>query len=308
LFGITLLNSLGNRESPDGFSNKGGASIGVGGKGVLGLLSSLTLAQSASVAGGLKSRGNNSRPAWVSLGQDWSMQGISITLANWMCKGTYAIVMNAKGSVGTGLADEATGSQTKGISVTLAQALWGPVAVGGTSWVEAGTAKRSIKAIAKERLSVTLAQALWGPVAVGSTSWVDTGSAKSSVWAIAKEWLSVTLAQALRGPVAIGGTSWVEPGSAKSSVWAIAKERLSVTLSKALWGPVAVGGTSWVEAGSAKSTVCAIAKEWLSFTLAEALRGPVAVGGTGRVEAGTTQSTVRTISIKWVGSGQCQKR
>jgi len=230
--GLTLLDSLGQRESPDGFSNKGSASVGVGGKGIHGLINSLTLAKSASVAGGLESRGNNSGPAWVSLGQDWSIQGISIALS---------------------------------------KALWGPVAVGSTSWVEAGTAKRSIKAIAKERLSVTLAQALWGPVAVGSTSWVDTGSAKSSVWAIAKEWLSVTLAQALRGPVAIGGTSWVEPYSAKSSLWAIAKERLS-------------------------------------FTLAEALRGPVAVGGTGRVEAGTTQSTVRTISIKWVGSGQRQKR
>merc|ERR1719402_917232 len=120
-----------------------------------------------------------------------------------MGKGTNAIVMNAESSVGTGLPDEATGAQTKSISVTLNQALWGPVAVRGTSGVEAGTAKSAKWAIGIEWLSFTLAQTLWGPVAVRGTSWVEAGTAKSAEWAIGIEWLSFTLAQALWGPVAV---------------------------------------------------------------------------------------------------------
>merc|ERR1719175_475169 len=77
-----------------------------------------------------------------------------------MGKGTNAIVMNAEGSVGTGLADKATGAQTKSISVTLAQALWGPVAVRGTSGVEAGTAKSAERSIGVEWLSLALLDSL----------------------------------------------------------------------------------------------------------------------------------------------------
>ena len=80
---------------------------------------SRALAKTASVAGGLKSRGNNSGPSWVSLGQDWSIQGISIALA---------------------------------------KALWGPVAVGSTSWVKAGTSQSAVGCIGIEGVGGSQAQ------------------------------------------------------------------------------------------------------------------------------------------------------
>merc|ERR1711962_472124 len=77
-----------------------------------------------------------------------------------MCKGANAIMVNAESSVGTGLVDEATCTQTKGISFALDQALWGPVAVRGTSGVEAGTAKSAELAVGIEWIGLALLYSL----------------------------------------------------------------------------------------------------------------------------------------------------
>merc|ERR1719357_1147681 len=97
------------------------------------------LAKSASVAGGLESGGDDSGPAWVALGQDWSVPGVglSVALADGVGKGAVAVVCNAElGQTGAGLMDESA-AEGIGLSLTLAKSLWGPVAVGSTSWVKA---------------------------------------------------------------------------------------------------------------------------------------------------------------------------
>jgi len=73
----------------------------------------------------------------ITVGSLWGPVGvtdssISVTLANWVGKGTVAIVVDAKlDESGAGLTDESTSTKTKGIgiSITLAKALWGPLGV-----------------------------------------------------------------------------------------------------------------------------------------------------------------------------------
>jgi len=189
----------------------GPVAVADGGLGVSG-----PLAQSASVAGGLESWGNNAGPAWVTLGEDWSVSvaesigisvalaealggpvdkggtatvvssnsasvsvaktgiaqsiGISRALADRVGEGTVAVVVDAESSVGTGLTDKSTGTKTEGISIsiTLMEALGGPLGVGGgKSRVDGDTAAdQGSVAIAVGSISGALAiGTLWGPVA-----------------------------------------------------------------------------------------------------------------------------------------------
>ena len=127
----------------------------VGGVGVSG-----PLAQSASVAGGLESWGNDSGPAWVALGQDWSVPGVGlgVALADGVGEGAVAVVCDAElGQTGAGLMDESA-AEGIGLSLTLAKSLWGPVAVGSTSWVKAGTSQSAVGGIGIEGVGGSQAQ------------------------------------------------------------------------------------------------------------------------------------------------------
>jgi len=105
---VTLLDSLGNRESPDSLSDEGGATIGVGGKSLL-----------------------------------WFFT--SFPLANWVGKGTNSIVMKSKDrKAGAGLVDESSSTKAKSVSFTFAQALWGPVTVGDTGGVKPSAGQSAI--------------------------------------------------------------------------------------------------------------------------------------------------------------------
>jgi len=117
---VTLLDSLGSWETPDGLSDKGGSTVRVGGESLL-----------------------------------WLFAGFP--LAYWVGKGTNAIVMKSEdGKTGTGLVDESSGSQAEGVSVTLEQALWGPVAEGGTSRVKPCASQSPVWSV-DQWVSVTLA-------------------------------------------------------------------------------------------------------------------------------------------------------
>jgi len=105
---VTLLDSLGSWETPDGLSNEGGATVGMGGESLF-----------------------------------WLFAGFP--LAYWVGEGTNAIVMKSEdGKTGTGLVDESSGSQAEGVSVTLSKTLWGPVAVGDTGGVKPSAAQSEV--------------------------------------------------------------------------------------------------------------------------------------------------------------------
>merc|ERR550534_62550 len=130
------------------------------------------LAKTASIAGGFKSWGDNSRPAWVSLGEGWGKEaGLSITLAK-----PHTAVGNTSGvSVDSGSNTiSITQSVSQGLSRPLAiSALWGSVAVGDSSWVSGNTRSPNRSPWLSRPLSVS---ALWGPVAVGDSSWVGSNA------------------------------------------------------------------------------------------------------------------------------------
>merc|ERR1719369_1173217 len=120
---VTLLDSLGNRESPDGLSDEGGATVGVGGESLL-----------------------------------WFF--ISFAPANWVGKGTNTIAMKSKdGKAGTGLVDESSSTKAKSVSFTLEQALWRSVAEGGASRVKSCTSQSTVWSI-DQWVSVTLVDSL----------------------------------------------------------------------------------------------------------------------------------------------------
>ena len=72
---------------------------------------------------------------------------LSIALSHWMGKGTNN-GKSYRGEFRAGLADESSSTQAKGVSLTLTQAPWGPVAVGGTSGVEASATQSAVWTIA----------------------------------------------------------------------------------------------------------------------------------------------------------------
>jgi len=267
----------------------GPVAVADGGLGISG-----PLAQSASVAGGLESWGNNSGPAWVALGQDWSVTvtvgvsisvalakalgrpvavgdtatvmsgdsasvsvsktgvsvsiGISRALANGMGEGTIAVVVDAESSVGAGLTDESTGTKTQGISIGITLAigtLWGPVAVGETSGVDASTAESAV--------AVAVAKGVSGPLAD------KVGEAASGVAAVSRVDAGLTDESA---------------GSQAETAIAVAKGiGVSVALAKALWGPVGVGDASGVSGDAA--AVSKTQGEW-GVAVAPGVSGPLA--------------------------------
>merc|ERR1719369_1858899 len=133
------------------------------------------------------------------------------------------------------------------ISITLANALWGPVAVRGTSGVKAGTAQS-----AAVEGSVAVAPGISRPLAdevskstgsVATIARVETGLTDESTGAKTKTTVSIE-------SISIS---------------------ISITLANSLWGPVAVRGTaSIVKASTAQST----AVEW-SIAVAPGISRPL---------------------------------
>jgi len=245
----------------------GPVAVADGGLGVSG-----PLAQSASVAGGLESWGNNSGPAWVALGQDW---GVTVTVG-------------------------------VSISITLAKALGRPVAEGDTSGVDAGTAESAEGSVAVAvtigiSISVALAKALGRPVAEGDTATVMSGDSASVSVSKTGVSVSIGISRALANGMGEGTIAIVV--DAESSVGAgltdestgTKTEGISIGITLAigtLWGPVAVGETSGVDASTAESAVAvAIAKgvgRPFADKVGEAAGGIAAVS---RVDAGLTDES-----------------
>jgi len=127
---------------------------------------------------------------WGPVGVTDSSISVSITLANGVGKGTVAIVVDAElGESGAGLTDESTGTKTEGlgISITLVEALRGPLGIGGSeSWVDGDTrANQGSIAVTIVSFGITLAiGSLGGSVAVRGTSWVKAGASQSTEWCI----------------------------------------------------------------------------------------------------------------------------
>jgi len=233
---------------------------------------SRALAKTASIAGGFKSWGDNSRPAWVSLGEGWGKEGrLSITLAK---------PHTAVGDTGGVSVD--SGSNTISIAKSISQGLgrplaistlWGSVAVrDGWSWVGSNAWSPNWS----PWLSRPLAKSLRGPVAVRNSSGVcGNTTAPQTPWGPG---LSIPLLDSLH---------WESPDSLTNIRGAaIGMECLSWGLLtsrpfaiSALWGPVAVGDSSWVGSNAWSPD----RSPWLSRPLAKSLWGPVAVGDSGWV-------------------------
>jgi len=213
---------------------------------------------------------------WGPVGVTDSSISVSITLANGVGKGTVAIVVDAElGESGAGLTDESTGTKTKGlgISITLVEALRGPLGIGGSeSWVDGDTtANQGSIAVTIVSFGITLTiGSLWGSVAVRGTSRVKASTSKSAEGSIA---VAIGISRALTDEVSesTGGVSTVarvDAGLADESTRAQTKTTVSIAESigvsitlaiGSLWGSVAVRGTSWVKASTSQSTEWCIA-------------------------------------------------
>jgi len=248
----------------------GPVAVADGGLGVSG-----PLAQSASVAGGLESWGNNSGPAWVALGQDW---GVTVTV---------------------GIS----------ISVALAKALGRPVAEGDTSGVDAGTAESAEGSVAVAvtigiSISIALAKALGRPVGEGESATVMSGDSASVSVSKTSISVSIGVSRALANKVGEGTIAVVV--DAESSVGTgltdestgTKTEGISIGITLAigtLWGSVAVGETSGVDASTAESGVTVAVAKGISGPLADKVgKAASGVATVSRVDARLTDESTGT--------------
>jgi len=258
------------------------------------------LAQSASVAGGLESWGNNSGPAWVSLGEDWSIsvaESVSISVA---------LAKALGGPVGVGDTATVVSSDSTSVSVAIAQAIGISRALANTmgectvsvvvdaeSGVGASLTDVSTKTVSISiSIGITLVETLGGPLGVGgSVSRVDgntTGSNQAIGISVGIS-ISITLAiGTLWGPVAVGESSGVDASTSQSTAISVApgvSGPLADKVSEATSGVAAVTG---VDAGLADESTGSKAETTktitpgigISIALAKTLWGPVAVGDT----------------------------
>jgi len=267
------------------------------------------LAQSASVAGGLESWGNNSGPAWVSLGEDWSIsvaESVSISVA---------LAKALGGPVGEGDTATVVSSDSASVSIAIAQAIgisralantMGECTVAVVGDAESGVGASLLDVSTKTvsiSIGITLVEALGGPLGVGGgVSGVDgdtTGSNQAITISVGIS-ISITLAiGTLWGPVAVRDSSWVSCDSTAKAIAICFSVSIPLAIST-LWGPVAVRDSSWVCCDStAKAIAIGVS---ISIPLAiSTLWGSVAVRDACWV---TSNSTV---SVMWVCLGSSQK-
>jgi len=261
------------------------------------------LAQSASVAGGLESWGNNSGPAWVSLGEDWSIsvaESVSISVA---------LAKALGGPVGEGDTATVVSSDSASVSIAIAQAIgisralantMGECTVAVVGDAESGVGASLLDVSTKTvsiSIGITLVEALGGPLGVGGgVSGVDgdtTGSNQAITISVGIS-ISITLAiGTLWGPVAVGESSGVDASTSQSTAISVApgvSGPLADKVSEAASGVAAVTG---VDAGLADESTGSKAETTktitpgigISIALAKTLWGPVAEGDTCGVSA-----------------------